>query len=344
MAVTRRTFLAKTAVTAGAGSLAVGAVPFALPGVAAASELDLPERLVLLFRKLPGHVSVKIVAPPHAGRPGLLIEHNASAQLFIGSAFKTYVLCEALRQADSPAVVDTITARQLALNESVWSPDSASFNPPHLSGNVSERTTMEAMILHSDNTATDMMLKLVGPDNVRRFIASIGLESTMIPDSTRIFFGYLLGAKNYKTFTWNDVVAAEKANSPIVHSPLNNVETLASSADDMVSYYSRCLQGAFFKHPETLNQFREILAMGDVIWLLPMPLGVTAFAKGGSIDVPGFHALCVPGGMFFDNRWVYFCMTINWYAPAESDPATVSAFLAAGSNALQIVKNALSAK
>jgi beta-lactamase class A len=166
----------------------------------------------------------------------------------------------------------------------------------------------------------------------------------MIPDSTRIFFGYLLGAKNYKTFTWNDVVAAEKANSPIVHSPLNNVETLASSADDMVSYYSRSLQGAFFKHPETLNQFREILAMGDVIWLLPMPLGVTAFAKGGSIDVPGFHALCVPGGMFFDNRWVYFCMTINWYAPAESDPATVSVFLAAGSNALQIVKNALSAK
>lgn len=48
--------------------------------------------------------------------------------------------------------------------------------------------------------------------------------------------------------------------------------------------------------------------------------------------------------MFFDNRWVYFCMTINWFAPAQTDPATESAYRAAGSKALQIVKDALSAK
>ena len=64
--------------------------------------------------------------------------------------------------------------------------------------------------------------------------------------------------------------------------------------------------------------------MGDAIWLVPLPLGVSAFVKGGSIDVPGFHALCVPGGMFFDNRWVYFCLTINWPAAAETDMKTVS--------------------
>ncbi|MGH3251980.1 MAG: serine hydrolase, partial [Trebonia sp.] len=273
-----------------------------------------------------------------------LVEHNASKRLFVGSAFKAFVLCEALRQADSPKVVATIASRQLALDQSVWSPDSASFNPPHLVGKVSERTAMEAMILHSDNTGADMVLKLAGPDNVRRFIASIGLTSTMIPDSTRIFVGYLLGAKNYKTFSWRDYVAAEKTNKPIVNSPLNNVETLASSADDLVSYYSRSLQGKFFKHPETLGQFREILAMGDAIWLLPVPLGVTAFVKGGSIDVPGFHAVCAPGSMFFDDRWVYFCMTINWFAAALTDPATVSAFAAAGSKALQMVKDALSTR
>ena len=75
------------------------------------------------------------------------------------------------------------------------------------------------------------------------------------------------------------------------------MEALASSADDLVSYYSRSLLGAFFTYPETLSQFREILAMGDAIWLLPLPLGVSAFVKGGSIDVPGFHAVCAPGGM-----------------------------------------------
>lgn len=96
-----------------------------------------------------------------------------------------FVLAEALRQADSPDVVKTITERQLALDASVWSPDSATFNPPNLTGVVTERTALEAMILHSDNTGTDMTLKLVGADNVRAFIASAGLTNTLIPDSTR---------------------------------------------------------------------------------------------------------------------------------------------------------------
>jgi beta-lactamase class A len=73
---------------------------------------------------------------------------------------------------------------------------------------------MEAMACHSDNTGADMMLKLVGPDNVRRFIASIGLKHTMIPDSTRIFVGYLFGAKNFKTFSWQEYVAAVNATNP----------------------------------------------------------------------------------------------------------------------------------
>ena len=83
---------------------------------------------------------------------------------------------------------------------------------------------------------------------------------------------------------------------------MNKVETLASSADDFVSYDSRALQGDFFKNKETLHEFRRILAMGDAIWLLPLPLGVSAFCKGGRIDVEGFHAVCAPGAMRFDNR------------------------------------------
>ena len=163
----------------------------------------------------------------------------------------------------------------------------------------------------------------------------------MVPESTRVFFGYLLGAKNYQTFSWSDIGAA--ASLPIVNSPLNKVETLASSADDFVSYYSRALHGDFFQHKETLNEFRRILSLGDAIWLLPMPIGVRAFCKGGSIDVSGFHAICAPGGMFVANRWVYFCLTINWTAKAETDPATVAAFAAAGSKALTLAKQALSA-
>lgn len=337
--LSRRTFIAR----AGVGA-AIGAAPLAAPALAAAKPANhgrsVSSKTVLeLFAKLPGTVGLKIQAPPAAGDPGLLIESNASQQMFVGSAIKTFALCESLRQSDSPEVTAKIAARQLALNESVWNTDSQSFNPPNLTGKVSQRTALEAMICHSDNTATDMTFKHAGVGNIRKLIASLGLRQTLVPDSTRIFFGYILGAKDYKHYTWKDLT---ESDGTFVKPPLNHVETLASSADDFVSYYSRALRGRLFKHPQTLSQFREILAMGDAIWLLPMPLSVSAFVKGGSIDTPGFHAVCVPGGMLFENRWVFFSIAINWDSPAETDPATVNAFLAAGSRALQLVKDSLS--
>ena len=116
-----------------------------------------------------------------------------------------------------------------------------------------------------------------------------------------------------------------------------------SSADDLASHYSRALQGSFFRHDETLHQLLATLSIGDVIWLLPFPLGTNGFAKGGSIDVPGFHAVCAAGGMTFDDVWVYFCFTINWDAAAEQDPATVVAWAEATAQALQLVKDSLAA-
>jgi len=327
------------------GGVAAGAAPLLIgSGEAQAAQTapqgspgdDIPK----LFTKLPGTVAIKIDAPATRTSPGLQVSDNAAQQLFVGSAIKTFVLCEAFRRADSPDVLTTITTQQLSLDPSVWSPGSPSFNPPNMIGMVTERTAMEAMIMHSDNTATDMMLKFTGPGNVRSFISSAGLTKTLIPDSTRVFFSYLAGLPNYKTATYLDFVAA--SSDPFVHSPFNPVETLASSADDMVSYYSRALQGGFFQHKETLSQFLEILSIGDAIWQIPVPLGVSAFIKGGSIDVPGFHAICAPGGLFFNNRWVYFCFTLNWPAPGVTDPKTAAAFAAAIHQAFVIVIAALS--
>jgi beta-lactamase class A len=185
-----------------------------------------------------------------------------------------------------------------------------------------------------------MSLKQTGPDNVRSFIASAGLRNTAIPDSTRSFFGYLLGAPDYKTFTWAQLQAS--GSDPFVNSPLNSVITMASTADDLVSYYSQALQGRFFSDPATLTEFRRILSLGDAIWRLPVPLGARGCLKGGSIDIPGFHCVCVAGGMFFSGRWVYFSFIINWDATAETDPATVVAFAGASGQALALIFNALS--
>jgi beta-lactamase class A len=328
----RRSFL-----KAAAGNAVLA--PLGIAADMAGESTDHQQAVLALFAALPGDKAVRIFAPAAKGKPAFSVDLNPERQFFVGSAVKTFILAEALRQADTPDVVQTLTTKQLALDASVWNLDSATFNPPNLIGAVSERTALEAMIQHSDNTGTDMSLKLAGPDNVRRFIASAQLNNTVIPDSTRSLFGYLLGAKDYKTFSWMQLIAA--TNSPMVNSPMNKEQTMASSAADFVSYYSRALQGEFFKNKETLNEYRRILSLGDAIWLLPLPLGGSAFCKGGSIDVPGFHAVCAPGGMVFEDRWVYFAFIINWQAAAVTDPQTVAVFVKAAGQAMTIVKDAL---
>ncbi|MCW2239689.1 class A beta-lactamase-related serine hydrolase [Azospirillum canadense] len=333
----RRAFLSVAATTA-----ALAARPPIAFGAQSSSEpADIGARILALFDPLPGDKSIKIWGPATDTASAFLVERNASARLFVGSAIKAFVLAERLRQLDSPTIVQTLQTQQIALDAGVWSPDSQTFNPPHLSGLVSERTALEAMIMHSDNTATDMELRQAGPDKVRSLITSMGLTSTSIPDSTRVFFGYLFGAPNYKEYSWSDVTALPD-EAPVVHPPLNDTATLASSADDLVTFYSQALQGKLFTHAETLREFRRILMMGDAIFLIPLPLGVNAFAKGGSIDLPGHHALCIAGGMYCAHRWAYYSMIVNWSAPAQTDPATVSACAAALRQAFELVKDALS--
>lgn len=242
MLQSRRRFLAGAAATITTAPLSLRSNP-----ITTKPEKDdaSPQAILSLFKSLPGDVAIKIYAPAVNNKPAYLVESNASKVIFVGSAVKTFILCEALRRVDSPNPVQTLTTTQLSLDASVWSVDSATFNPPNLIGQVSERTALEAMILHSDNTGTDMCLKYLGPDKVRELIASAGLKNTVIPNSTRSLFGYLLGAKDYLNFSWEQLGAA--ANSPMVNSPLNKVQTMASTADDFVAYYSRALQGEFFK-------------------------------------------------------------------------------------------------
>ena len=333
--VSRREFLKAAAVAA--PSAAVHVAEAASPSH---GQRVTPEEIVELFEQLPGDKGIKILAVAEEGSRNFLAQFNSDRRLFVASAIKTFALCESLRQVDSPAVVERLERTQLALNSSIWSFGSRSFNPPDLSGTVFERATLEAMITASDNTATDMIFKHVGVDNIRQFIASAGLKQTLVPDSTRAFSAYVFGADNYKTITWDELLKA--AENGLVNPFLNDVETLASSADDLVSYYSRALRGKFFQHGETLNEFRRILTLCDFIYLVPLPLGVSAYAKSGNADTPGFHMRSIAGGLFFSGQWIFFAFVINWFAERESDQRTVDQFFSAINRSLTLVKNSMS--
>lgn len=327
----RRQFLKTAAATAALGALPARAVDDV-------RESGVPGRYAIteLFRDLPGQLGMKIFAPPQKGRRGFTAEINAGRQLFAASAIKTFALCEALRQADSPEIVETLETRMLALDETVWSLGSPIFNPPNVTGTVSERTALEAMILRSDNTATDMIFNLAGAQNIRNLIAMAGLGHTLVPDNTRIFAAYLFGVPDYRAATWDELLFyAGEGN--VAHPLLNPVQTLASTPADFVHFYAQALQGDFFQHSETLHEYRRILTLCDYIYLIPLPLGVSAFLKSGNADSPGFHARTIAGGLLVDRRWVFFAFMLNWDAETPADPATVRKLFAAINESLRLV-------
>jgi Beta-lactamase enzyme family len=62
------------------------------------------------------------------------------------------------------------------------------------------------MIAHSDNTAPDIATEKVGADRLRAFIAEAGLSSIRIPESTRLFRSYILGAAAGVDLGWPGVL------------------------------------------------------------------------------------------------------------------------------------------
>jgi beta-lactamase class A len=305
----------------GRAAAAGQATPAALP-----QEDDLAREIVAMFNRLPGRKALKFWAPADAGLAEWSATLNPGSQVFIGSSFKAYVLAEYLRQVEATLDPGSTAplgqqltahlAEEWVLDASVFSLDSPVFNPPNLTGKVQALTALEAMISRSDNTGADMTLAHTGADRVRAFIASIGLRDTRIPTSTRQFIGYIFGLPDWQATTWAQLEAKETyPPRPII----NDQITMVSSPDDFVSFYSRALQGEFFRYPETLAQFRAILSLEQAI-AQAMPLGVSAFAKGGEINFNADHALSIAGGMYFPKRWVYFGMILNW-TDAEAGPA-----------------------
>jgi beta-lactamase class A len=293
-----------------------------------------------MFSNLPGTCTLRIWAPAAAGAQEFSVGIHPDKRVFVASAFKGIVLAARLNTLDSSDIVRKLEDNELDLDEDVFSLGSPIFNPPKLTGKVSERTAAEAMIMHSDNTGTDMIMKVEGASTIRKFISRLGLTQTQIPDSTRVFGAYLFGLQNYQTATYAEVLAAAQRGAPLAHPFLNNVQTLASTANDFISLYSQTLPDGFFQTIETLNEYRRILALADGVFEA-VPLGTSGFAKTGYSDYPGFHARSNAGAMTFDGHWVYFATIINWDAP-EDDPETVAEWKAALRSSLKLIYEHLS--
>lgn len=265
--------------------------------------------------------------------------YRPDAQLFVGSAIKTFILARFLQKAEDGSLSE---GELLPVDDGIRSLVSPVFGASanasdNLSGKATARTALEAMITHSDNTGTDMALKKVGVDDVRAFIAAEGLSATLIPGSTRLMFSYLAGADLGVDKGWNgmlEIMKDQYFGTP--RSPFNYEETMISTATEMVSHYQRALAGEFFSKPETLKEFMRIQAMADVLAEL-VPPGLAAYGKGGSIHWQDFHALCATGQMIVRRRPVTFYFALNWRGSDTDAPKVSAEFAAAAAGMLVVV-------
>ena len=296
------------------------------------------DRWLRWFKTFPGTTSFRIDIGPRE-----LASDSSDTQLFVASAIKTFILCQYLRDVESGTLSED---EQLPVNDSVRAAGSPVF--VGLTGTTPARSILEAMIAHSDNTATDMALLRVGPDRVRSFIAAQGLGATLIPDSTRRFFSYNVGAPLGVDIGWSgvqEVLASGRALGP-PHRPLNDKETLASSADDLVTYYKRALAGKCFTKAATLAEFKRIHLTNTFF-----PDDTVGYGKGGSGDwvadstvVADFHALSYAGQMVVSTTPVTFCFVVNWTSedPKSTSEDLVPAFTDVVKGSMGVVKQLLS--
>ena len=302
----RRQFLASAAMLA--GSAAIARAPALAAGEAATVDAShaIPH-LLDGFLKLPGKKSAQVDVDK-ATTPWR-VTSEPDAELFVGSCFKTFVLAAYLQEVEAGRLNES---ELLPVDDGVRSLSSPVLE--HLTGTTPARSALEAMIAHSDNTATDMALKRVTPARVRQFIADAGLKKARIPDSTRQFFSYVAGAPQGEDLGWKGmqaVVNDDKPDTSKYRPALNDVETMAVPASEFVAYYKRTLSGGFFQKPETLTEFKRVQAMADAIALV-VPADTVAYMKGGSIDWNGFHCLAVAGQMIARDTPVTYALTYNW--------------------------------
>jgi beta-lactamase class A len=291
------------------------------------------------FAALPSTKSYLLHVGP-GGSAGQIAE-QPDLFLFTASAYKTFVLAQYLREVEAGRLSEE---EQVPIDDRVRMLSSPVFL--NLAGTAEARMVLEAMITHSDNTATDLATGKAGADRVRALIAQAGLSSIRIPDSTRRFASYLLGAPPGVDLGWPGVLQAAQNPPGPFRPPLNDVITLAGSARDFVAWYEQVLAGAFFARPETLTEFKRIQAMSVQI-PLAVPADTVAYAKGGESPAnfgSTLNAKSLAGQILAGDEKptpVTFCFVVNWDGPAEDFPATEAAFFAALKGILTVVKRAL---
>ncbi|MBB3899436.1 serine hydrolase [Roseococcus suduntuyensis] len=297
------------------------AAPALIPASAVAQQTDAASRaameaLVGLAAPLGGRVGVRVTVDAPTGAWHLA--HEGARPLFVGSATKSFILAAYLLAVERG---EASLEEPLAVEDEVRAPSSSVLEG--LRGTMAARFVLEAMIAHSDNTATDMAMKRVGVAAVRDVITRAGLRGVQVAGSTRRMVSYLAGAAPGQDLGWAGVQAAMAGALP--QPPrlvMNEHESMIAPPEALAAWYRFVLSGGLFAREESLKEFQRISATATILPMV-VPPHTAAYGKGGSIVWNDENALALGAQMRVRDIAASFGFALNWPGGPETVPRTM---------------------
>jgi len=149
-------------------------------------------KLLERVHRAPGHVS--IYYRPLEG--GCALMHNENEPLLAASVIKIPIMVEAFRQFEAG-----IHGRDEVhvLREEEKMPSCGALNRMHAGLEVTLRDLVDLMIVLSDNTATNILIDLLGIENVNATLRSLGVTRSVLRRKLFDREGHLAGIENTVT-------------------------------------------------------------------------------------------------------------------------------------------------
>jgi beta-lactamase class A len=220
------------------------------------------------------------------------VGYQESVPFEVGSAFKAFVAAEYARQVAAggldPGATLTVTAADRV-------DSSIAFDEVPDGMTVSLQEAAEAMIAVSDNTATDLVMREVGVERVRKLIRDLGLVETTIPDSTRSIY-----ERVRRDPGWHPVACL-------------------TTMDELASFYQRAVRGGALGSAAATNRFLGLLRQEDRAQGAEWPETVLCFRKSGMVDPPPQLAMAMAGAFArAGGELVTFAVALNVAFPEDA--------------------------
>lgn len=226
-----------------------------------------------------------------AGRGEHFAGYQEDTPFEVGSTFKAFVAAEYARQVAQGRVDPDM---HLTVQPVDRVDSSIVLDAIPDGGSVPIQEAAEAMIGASDNTATDLVMRVVGVDRVRALLGELGLSDTTIPDSTKSIYERFRAEPDWRP------------------------ETCVTSMRDLTRFYMQAVEGRVLGDAAT-DRFLALMREEDIVQGASWPKGVTCYRKSGMIDPPPQLAMGMAGAFVStDGEVTTFAFALNVGFPEDA--------------------------